>query len=148
MDNFEYILCWKVDFTEFTLSTVWKNSTKSDHDDFFPSNHFTKIGEFWLCMWFYVENWASKVLSLDLTKFLPDICKKSWSQISRHFHTVLSKEIFRQFKLVKALLSRILCQKNAKINFRNFSTPQCSVELAEILSHSFFAKISWKEWFY
>ena len=28
------------------LNTVWKSTIKSDHGDFFPSNHFTKIHEF------------------------------------------------------------------------------------------------------
>ena len=48
------------------------------------------------------------------------------------------------------LLSRNFWQKSVRVNFRNFHivTLYHSVEIAEILSHTFFAKISWKQWFY
>ena len=48
---------------------------------------------------------------------------------------------------VKPLLSRNFCQKCVRENYRNFHTVMHSVESAEILSHTFFAKISRKQWF-
>ena len=52
--------------------------------------------------------------------------------------------------LLKTLLSRKFCQKSLGV-FRNFHTyivHSNSAEIAEIFSHTFFTKISWKQWFY
>ena len=57
----------------------------------------------------------------------------------------LTQKIFRQntylvISLVKLLLSRNFCQKCVRVNFWNYHT----VEITEIHSHAFLAKISWK----
>ena len=69
-------------------------------------------------------------------------------------HSVENREIlsqrifFRQISsLVKTLISRNFCQKSVRVNFLQNRVLWHSVEFAEILSHTIFAKISWKQWF-
>ena len=64
-------------------------------------------------------------------------------------HSHLTEKKIRQINYlvtysVRPLLSQKFYQKYVRENFCNFHT----VEIPEILSHNFFEKISWNQWFY
>ena len=70
---------------------------------------------------------------------------------------LIRQNFFRQINslvayLVKPLISRNFCRKRMRENSLNFSTVTHSmhncVEIAEILSHTFFATILLKQWIY
>ena len=101
--------------------TVWKSSTKSDHDDFFPSNHFTKIGEFWFSQmhvfiylggistsnWWniscregfevkFIHNEVFKPLNINMSIFLP---KMGYFQKHITSSSVHLRQVFQHWKI-------------------------------------------------
>ena len=108
-------------FFHFSHFTVWKSSTKSDHDDFFPSNHFTKIGEFWLSQmhvfiylrgistsnWWniscregfevkFIHNEVFKPLNINMSIFLP---KMGYFQKHITSSSVHLRQVFQHWKI-------------------------------------------------
>ena len=67
---------------------------------------------------------------------------------------------YRNFREINSLVNTLIWRKNCWFFWKNWDPiyssfyvhcnmfPEHSVEFAEILSHTFFAKISWKQWFY
>ena len=119
---------WKINLT-FTkkssihgyIHTVSKSSAKSDHDDFFPSNHFTKIGEFWFSQmhvfiylggistsnWWniscregfevkFIHNEVFKLLNINMSIFLP---KMGYFQKHITSSSVHLRQVFQHWKI-------------------------------------------------
>ena len=119
-----------------TSCTVWINEK------------FTLTEEKFRQINYLFSNFSSETVTF--TKFLPkmreseflefpqcDIVEKP--EIRSHLIFFVKSTIYLVISLVKPLLSRNFCQKCVRVNFRIFHS---TLEIPEIHSHAFLAKIS------
>ena len=128
-----------VNWTSFSFtnnkSTVWKNEK-------FSATQICSVKSI------YIVKFFSK------TSIWRKICHKTVAVKFHNFHTVPlpvplnAITIFTGKSTFSVKSTSILKKLLYGLDFTKYFESEHSVENAEILSHTFFAKISWKQWFY